>query len=151
MNIKVMRIFNTYGPRMQPDDGRVISSFIMQALRGEPLTIFGDGSQTRSFCYVDDLVEAALRLMRTDSSVTGPINVGNPTEIKVIEAAKLVLRLTNSKSTIEFRPLPQDDPRQRKPEIDKARAHLGWEPTIGLEDGLIKTIRYFQTVVDSSR
>jgi UDP-glucuronate decarboxylase len=141
--IKVMRIFNTYGPRMHPNDGRVVSNFIVQALKGEPITIFGKGQQTRSFCYVDDLIEGALRLMATPTSVTGPINIGNPSEFTILELAETVIRLTRSKSKLVFMPLPQDDPKQRKPNIEKATELLGWNPTIPLEQGLVKTIEYF--------
>lgn len=143
LSIKVMRIFNTYGPRMHPNDGRVVSNFIVQALKGEPITIYGDGQQTRSFCYVDDLIEGALRLMSTPKDVTGPINVGNPVEFTIKELALTVLKLTNSKSELIAKPLPQDDPRQRQPDISYARSALNWEPTIQLEEGLKKTIAYF--------
>jgi UDP-glucuronate decarboxylase len=146
MPIKVARIFNTYGPRMQPDDGRVVSNFIMQALRGEPLTLYGDGQQTRSFCYVDDLIDGLIRLMETDHAVTGPINIGNPVEFTMAELARHVLALTGSTSAIEHRPLPLDDPRQRQPDITLARTILRWEPTIPLEQGLARTIDYFRTV-----
>lgn len=139
--IKIGRIFNTYGPRMDPKDGRVVSNFIMQALMGEPLTIHGDGTQTRSFCYVDDLIEVILLLMA--SPHTGPINIGNPTEFTVLELAEQVIALTNSKSTISFKPLPSDDPMQRRPDITKARTLLGWEPKIELRQGLQSTIEYF--------
>jgi UDP-glucuronate decarboxylase len=143
--IKVMRIFNTYGPRMQPNDGRVVSNFIVQALRGEPLSIYGDGSQTRSFCYVDDLIEGMLRLMATPADVVGPINVGNPGEFTMLELAETVIRLVGSKSTIAFLPLPQDDPKQRRPDIRLAQSVLGWSPKVALEDGLRETIAYFRT------
>jgi UDP-glucuronate decarboxylase len=146
MPIKVARIFNTYGPRMQPDDGRVVSNFIMQALRGEPLTLYGDGQQTRSFCYVDDLIDGLIRLMETGNDVTGPINIGNPVEFTMAELAHHVLALTGSTSTIENRPLPLDDPRQRQPDITLARTLLGWEPTVPLEQGLTRTIGYFRTL-----
>jgi len=142
--IKVIRIFNTYGPRMDPEDGRVVSNFIVQALKNEPLTVYGDGSQTRSFCYIDDLIEGIMRMMQTDESFTGPVNLGNPEEVTVLEVAKLVLELTCSKSEIEFRPLPQDDPKRRKPDITLARQTLGWEPTVKLKEGLITTIQYFR-------
>jgi UDP-glucuronate decarboxylase len=142
--IKVMRIFNTYGPRMHIQDGRVVSNFVVQALRGEPITIYGDGSQTRSFCYVDDLVAGAMRLMATPVEVTGPINLGNPVEFTVRQLAETVIRLTGSKSTLTHAPLPSDDPKQRKPDISQARAVLGWEPTVALEEGLAKTIAYFE-------
>jgi len=143
--IKVARIFNTYGPRMHPNDGRVVSNFVMQALRGEPITIYGDGSQTRSFCYVDDLVEALLRLMATDDATTGPMNLGNPREFTILQLAEMVIEQTGSKSKIERRPLPSDDPRQRRPDIGYARKTLGgWEPLTPLEMGLRKTIAYFR-------
>ncbi|WP_334163041.1 UDP-glucuronic acid decarboxylase family protein [Phenylobacterium sp.] len=143
LRIKVARIFNTYGPRMHPNDGRVVSNFVVQALKGEPITLYGEGSQTRSFCYVDDLVEAFLRFMATGDDVTGPINLGNPGEFTIRELAEKVVALTGSKSQIEFRPLPQDDPQQRQPDIAKAREVLGWAPTIALDDGLKRTIAYF--------
>ncbi|APH02093.1 NAD-dependent dehydratase [Janibacter indicus] len=143
LGIKVARIFNTYGPRMQPDDGRVVSNFIVQALAGEPITIYGDGSQTRSFCYVDDLVDGLMALMATDHEVTGPINIGNPVEFTMIELAELVLELTGSSSQIEHRPLPQDDPARRRPDISRAREALGWEPKAQLRTGLEQTIAYF--------
>ncbi|MCG3170471.1 MAG: UDP-glucose 4-epimerase [Pseudomonadales bacterium] len=142
--IRVVRIFNTYGPNMQPDDGRVVSNFIVQALRGEDLTVYGDGSQTRSFCYVDDLVEALVRMMDNDAGDPGPLNLGNPRESTILEIAETVLRLTGSASRIVFRPLPVDDPRQRQPDIARARELLGWEPRTVLEDGLRKTIDYFR-------
>jgi len=144
LQIKVLRIFNTYGPRMHPNDGRVVSNFIMQALKGEPLTLFGDGSQTRSFCFVDDMIEAFVRMMRTGEEVTGPINVGNPTEFSMRELAERVLEQTGSRSRIEYRPLPQDDPRQRRPDIARARHALDWEPKVALEDGLRATIDFFR-------
>ncbi|TWA80187.1 UDP-glucuronate decarboxylase [Azospirillum brasilense] len=143
--IKVMRIFNTYGPRMHPNDGRVVSNFIMQALKGEPITVYGDGSQTRSFCYVDDLIEGMIRLMDSPAEVTGPINIGNPGEFTMLELAEHVVALTGSRSTIEHRPLPQDDPKQRRPDITKAKSLLEWEPTIPLRDGLERTIHYFRS------
>lgn len=142
--IKVMRIFNTYGPRMHEADGRVVSNFIVQALKGQPITIYGSGEQTRAFCYVDDLVDGALSLMKTDSDVTGPINIGNPCEFTMNQLAKTVIKLTNSSSKIEHLPLPQDDPKQRRPDITLARNTLGWEPKIQLEEGLKKTIGYFE-------
>ncbi|WP_448192877.1 UDP-glucuronic acid decarboxylase family protein [Azospirillum sp. sgz301742] len=142
--IKVVRIFNTYGPRMHPDDGRVVSNFIVQALKGEPITVYGDGSQTRSFCYVDDLIEGFLRFMETPDEVTGPLNLGNPGEFTILELAEMVIRLTGSKSQIVRRPLPADDPKQRQPDITKARALLDWNPTVPLEVGLEKTIDYFR-------
>ncbi len=143
LRIKVARIFNTYGPRMHPNDGRVVSNFIIQALRGEPLTVYGQGQQTRSFCYVDDLVEAFLRLMDTPDDFTGPVNTGNPGEFTILELAKLVIEYTGSKSVIEYRPLPKDDPKQRRPDITLAKAKLGWEPKVPLTEGLKKTIAYF--------
>ncbi|WMT72597.1 SDR family oxidoreductase [Bradyrhizobium sp. Ash2021] len=142
--IKVARIFNTYGPRMQPDDGRVVSSFIVQALRGDPITIFGDGGQTRSFCYVDDLVEAISRLMLTEDACTGPVNLGNSSEFTILELAEKVIRFTNSKAKLIFKPLPQDDPRQRQPDLSRANALLGWQPKVALDDGLKETIAYFR-------
>jgi UDP-glucuronate decarboxylase len=144
LEIKVMRIFNTYGPRMHPDDGRVVSNFIVQALRGEPITIYGDGQQTRSFCYVDDLVEGMWRLMESPADFTGPVNVGNPTENTMLELAEAVVRLVGGTSTIEHRPLPSDDPRQRRPDISLARKELDWQPSVALEDGLRETIDYFR-------
>ncbi len=141
--IKVVRIFNTYGPRMHPNDGRVVSNFIVQALRGEPITLYGDGSQTRAFCFVSDLVEGFVRLMDTGDEVTGPVNMGNPHEIPVRELAERIIRLTGSDSTIVYRPLPQDDPTQRCPDISLARTLLGWQPTVALDDGLQRTIAYF--------
>jgi UDP-glucuronate decarboxylase len=144
LRIKVARIFNTYGPRMHPADGRVVSNFIVQALRGEPITLYGDGSQSRSFCYVDDLVEGLLRLMDTGDEVTGPVNLGNPTEFTIGALAELVVHLTGSHSEIVHRPLPSDDPRQRRPDITRAMALLDWRPTTALEDGLRETIAYFR-------
>ena len=143
--IKVARIFNTYGPRMHPNDGRVVSNFIVQALRNDPVTIYGNGEQTRSFCYVDDLVEAFLRIMDTEDDFTGPVNIGNPNEFTIRELADAVIELTGSKSEIISRPLPADDPVQRQPDISIAREKLDWEPTIQLEEGLQKTIAYFDT------
>jgi UDP-glucuronate decarboxylase len=142
VNVRIVRIFNTYGPLMCPDDGRVVSNFIVQALRGEPLTVFGDGSQTRSFCYVSDLVDGLIRMM--NSHVTGPVNLGNPCEKTVLEIAQLVLEMIGGESKIEFRPLPSDDPRRRKPNITLAREHLAWEPKVPLQEGLVKTIDYFR-------
>jgi UDP-glucuronate decarboxylase len=147
LQIKVARIFNTYGPRTHPNDGRVVSSFIVQALTNQPITIFGEGQQTRSFCYVDDLIEGFLRLMATGPEVSGPINLGNPGEFTIGELATKVIELTNSKSKIVNLPLPQDDPQQRKPDISKARATLDWEPRIALEEGLRRTIAYFEGLV----
>ena len=141
--IRVARIFNTYGPRMAADDGRVVSNFIVQALRGEPLTIYGDGSQTRSFCYVDDLVGGLIALMENTVGEVGPVNLGNPGEFTMLELAEKVLELTGSSSTIEHLPLPQDDPKQRQPDISRAKKSLGWEPTVPLNEGLVKTIEYF--------
>ena len=147
LEIKVMRIFNTYGPRMHPNDGRVVSNFIVQAIKGEDITLYGDGRQTRSFCYVDDLIDGMLRLMDSDADVTGPINVGNPGEFSMIELAELILKLTGSKSKLAFLPLPSDDPKQRQPNIEEAKSKLGWEPKVNLEDGLKETIEYFQKVL----
>ena len=147
LEIKVVRIFNTYGPRMHPNDGRVVSNFIVQALKGEDITIYGDGSQTRSFCYVDDLLEAMVCAMNTASEFTGPVNIGTPTEFTMLELAELVLKLTKSKSRIVNQPLPQDDPKQRKPDIGLAKAALGWEPKVNLEEGLRETISYFKKVI----
>jgi UDP-glucuronate decarboxylase len=147
LRIKVVRIFNTYGPRMHPNDGRVVSNFIVQALKGEPLTIYGDGSQTRSFCYVDDLIEGFLRLMASPDAVTGPVNIGNPGEFTMLQLAGLVLKLTGSRSEIVHRPLPENDPLQRRPDISRAKALLDWEPTIPLEQGLVRTIAYFDALL----
>jgi UDP-glucuronate decarboxylase len=141
--IKVVRIFNTYGPRMHPNDGRVVSNFIVQALKGEDITIFGDGMQTRAFCYVDDLIDGFVRMMGTPDDITGPINLGNPVEMPMVELAKRVIKLTGSKSNLVFRPLPVDDPMQRCPDTSKAKAILGWEPKVQLDEGLTKTIAYF--------
>jgi len=147
LGIKVARIFNTYGPHMHPNDGRVVSNFIVQALKGAPITIYGDGAQTRSFCYVDDLVDALVRLMATPDDVTGPINLGNPHESTMLELAQLVLELTGSASRIEHRPLPQDDPRQRQPDITLAETTLGWRPATPLKEGLTRTIAYFDALL----
>jgi len=147
VRIRVARIFNTYGPRMHPNDGRVVSNFIVQALKGESITVYGDGSQTRSFCYVDDLVEGFLRLMRAPEDVTGPINLGNPVEIPVRELAERIIRMIGSRSTIEYRPLPVDDPMQRRPDISRAENLLGWAPTVPLEVGLERTINYFDRLL----
>ncbi|WP_334120274.1 UDP-glucuronic acid decarboxylase family protein [Limnobacter sp.] len=147
LDIKVARIFNTYGPRMHPNDGRVVSNFIVQALKGQDITIFGDGSQTRSFCYVDDLIEGFIRLMNTEPGFTGPVNLGNPGEFTMLELAEKVIELTGSNSKLTFMPLPQDDPKQRQPNIELAKGKLGWEPAVRLEEGLRKTIDYFKTVV----
>jgi len=147
VDIKVMRIFNTYGPRMHPNDGRVVSNFIVQALKGQDITIYGDGKQTRSFCYVDDNIEGMYRLMNSRDGFTGPVNIGNPGEFTMLELANLVVELTESKSKLVFMPLPQDDPMQRKPVIDLAKKELGWEPTVPLREGLVKTIDYFRQIV----
>jgi len=144
LEIKVMRIFNTYGPRMDPNDGRVVSNFIVQALKGNPITIYGDGLQTRSFCYVDDLIEGMIKLMKSPEDFIGPVNIGNPNEFSMIELAELVLRLVGKSSSIVFMPLPQDDPRQRKPDITLAKSKLDWQPHVSLEDGLKETIAYFK-------
>lgn len=149
LKIKVGRIFNTYGPRMHPNDGRVVSNFIVQALKNEPITLYGDGSQTRSFCYVDDLIEAFIRLMNTHDDFTGPINLGNPSEFSIHQLAKMVIELTGSRSELTFLPLPSDDPRQRQPDITLAREKLGWEPATGLRDGLVSTIEYFDGLLQS--
>ena len=143
--IKVVRIFNTYGPRMHPNDGRVVSNFIVQALRNEDITIYGDGSQTRSFCYVDDLVDGMMKAMETGNDFTGPVNLGNPSEFTMVELAEKVLRLTESKSTLVFMALPQDDPKQRKPDISLAKAKLNWQPKVALDDGLKLTVDHFKT------
>jgi UDP-glucuronate decarboxylase len=147
LRIKVARIFNTYGPRMHPNDGRVVSNFIMQALRNEPITLYGDGSQTRSFCYVADLVEGFIRLMNTRDELTGPVNLGNPVEFTIAELAQLVLDLTGSRSKLVYLPLPADDPRQRKPDVRIAEAELGWQAVTPLEDGLKRTIAYFDSLL----
>ncbi len=149
VDIRVVRIFNTYGPRMLPDDGRVVSNFIVQALKGEDLTIYGDGMQTRSFCYVDDLIEGFVRLMNADG-ITGPVNIGNPGEFTMLELAELVLKKVGGSSKITHLPLPGDDPKQRQPDISLAKEKLGWEPTVKLEDGLDKTIGFFRDVVSGS-
>jgi UDP-glucuronate decarboxylase len=147
LDIKVARIFNTYGPRMHPNDGRVVSNFIVQALRGEPLTVYGDGSQTRSFCYVDDLVDGLTRMMESERGFSGPVNLGNPGEFSILELAERIIRLTKSKSRIKFKPLPQDDPKQRRPDIGLARKRLKWKPKVSLDDGLKETIRYFRQLL----
>ncbi|MCK4786474.1 MAG: SDR family oxidoreductase [Desulfobacteraceae bacterium] len=147
LRIKIARIFNTYGPRMHPNDGRVVSNFIVQALENKPITIYGDGMQTRSFCYVDDLIEAMIKIMDTPDSFTGPVNIGNPMEFTILELAKTVMELTGSNSQIEFKPLPQDDPKQRQPDINLAREMLDWEPKVSLEKGLQKTIDYFRNII----
>ena len=151
VRIKVARIFNTYGPRMHPDDGRVVSNFIMQALRNEPITLYGDGRQTRSFCFVDDLIDGFLRLMDSPAEVVGPVNLGNPVEFTIAELAALVLELTGSRSTVVHKPLPSDDPKQRCPDIGRARELLGWAPAVALRDGLTATIRYFDGQLSSGR
>ncbi len=150
LRIKVARIFNTYGPRMHPNDGRVVSNFIVQALKREPITIYGDGSQTRSFCYVDDLIEAFVLLMKTPDDFTGPVNTGNPVEFTILELAEKVIELTGSTSKIELKPLPSDDPKQRQPDITLAREKLGWEPKVPLADGLKNTIAYFDNLLSES-
>jgi UDP-glucuronate decarboxylase len=150
MPIKVARIFNTYGPGMRPDDGRVVSNFIVSALKGEPLTVFGDGSQTRSFCFVDDLVDGLLKLMCTPHEVTGPINIGNPNEFTMNELAGLVTEIVGSTAGVEYRPLPTDDPTQRQPDISLARSTLGWQPTVELRDGLAATVEYFRTLAKAA-
>jgi len=150
LEIKVARIFNTYGPRMHPNDGRVVSNFIVQALKGEPITLFGDGEQTRSFCYVSDLVDAIVRFMGTEPSCYGPMNLGNPVEITIRQLAERVIEMTNSRSQIVRRPLPQDDPMQRCPDISLAKAKLDWQPVVALEEGLGKTISYFDTLLSHS-
>jgi UDP-glucuronate decarboxylase len=147
IRIKVARIFNTYGPNMHPDDGRVISNFILQALRNEPITIFGDGSQTRSFCYVDDMIDGLIRLMNSPDDFTGPVNLGNPSELSILKLAEKIIQMTGSKSKIVSKPLPADDPRQRQPLIDLAKEKLGWVPRVPLEEGLKKTISYFEEIV----
>ena len=148
LKIKVARIFNTYGPYMHPNDGRVVSNFIVQALRGEPLTIYGDGSQTRSFCYVDDLIEGFIRLMDTPDNFTGPVNLGNPEEFTILDLAEKIIEMTGSKSRMEFKMLPSDDPAQRRPDITLAKTVLNWEPSIHLEQGLKKTIAYFENLLN---
>ena len=148
LEIKVMRIFNTYGPRMHPNDGRVVSNFIVQALNNKPITIYGDGSQTRSFCYVDDLITGMIKLMESHKSITGPINMGNPSEFTMIELAELVIKLTSSSSKLKFKPLPEDDPKQRQPNISLAKSKLNWSPKVSLEEGLNKTITYFKNLLD---
>jgi UDP-glucuronate decarboxylase len=151
LRIKIARIFNTYGPRMHPNDGRVVSNFIVQALKGEPITLFGDGRQTRSFCFVSDLIDGLIRLMDSGDDVTGPINLGNPIEFTIRQLAEQVIRLTDSRSSIENRPLPTDDPRQRQPDIRLARETLGWAPTVELSEGLQSTVRYFEQLLREER
>jgi UDP-glucuronate decarboxylase len=151
LKIKVVRIFNTYGPRMHPNDGRVVSNFIVQALQGAPITLYGDGSQTRSFCYVDDLIAGFLAMMDTPDAVTGPINLGNPGEFTIRELAEKVVALTGSRSELVLRPLPENDPTQRRPDITRARETLGWAPTVQLEEGLKKTIAFFDALLSGAR
>lgn len=148
LRIKVARIFNTYGPRMHPNDGRVVSNFIVQALKGEDITIYGDGSQTRSFCYIDDLIEGIIKLMNSDDNITGPINLGNPDEWTILELAERIIKLTKSKSKIVFKPLPDDDPKRRKPDIEKAKNLLNWQPKVDLDYGLKETITYFRKILN---
>ncbi len=150
LDIKVLRIFNTYGPRMHPNDGRVVSNFIVQALQGQPITIYGDGSQTRSFCYVDDLIEGMVRMMASPEGVTGPINLGNPAEFTMLELAERIIALIGSRSSIVYKPLPRDDPKQRRPDISMAQATLHWTPTIQLEDGLSRTVAYFRSLFEEA-
>jgi len=147
VKVKIIRIFNTYGPNMNPHDGRVVSNFIVQALKGEDITIFGDGTQTRSFQYVDDLIEGMVKMMATDDSFTGPVNIGNPGEFTMLELANEILELTNSKSKVVYKPLPSDDPKQRQPDIELAKKVLGWEPRVRLREGLLKTIDYFEKII----
>ncbi len=149
LSIKVARIFNTYGPRMHPNDGRVVSNFVIQALTHKPITLYGDGKQTRSFCYVDDLIEVIIRFMQTEKDFTGPVNIGNPSEITISELAQTIIELTNSKSEIIYKPLPADDPRQRCPDIDLAKTKLNWKPVVPLKEGLKKTIEYFDALLRS--
>jgi UDP-glucuronate decarboxylase len=151
LEIKVVRIFNTYGPRMHPADGRVVSNFIVQALRNQDITIYGDGQQTRSFCYADDLLDAILAVMDTGAAFTGPVNIGNPSEFTILELAEKVLKLTRSRSKLAFAPLPGDDPKQRKPDISLAKEQLSWEPKVNLEQGLERTIAYFRSVLGVSK
>lgn len=149
LDIKIVRIFNTYGPRMHPNDGRVVSNFIVQALHGMDITIYGDGQQTRSFCYVDDLIDVMAKMMNSEKNFTGPVNIGNPSEFTMLELAETIIKLTRSKSKISYKPLPEDDPKQRQPNIDLAKSKLKWEPKINLEDGLKETISYFRKVTAS--
>ena len=151
LSIKVARIFNTYGPRMHPNDGRVVSNFIVQALKGQPITIYGEGRQSRAFCYVDDLIEGFVRMMASPEVFTGPVNLGNPVEFTIRELAELVIELTNSSSTLINEPLPADDPQQRQPDISLAKAELGWEPVIPLKEGLLKTVSYFDQMISDGR
>jgi UDP-glucuronate decarboxylase len=148
LRVKVARIFNTYGPRMHPQDGRVVSNFILQALKGEDITIYGDGTQTRSFCFASDLIEGFVRLMNTPDDFTGPVNLGNPGEFSMLELAEKIIEVTGSKSKIQHLPLPADDPKQRRPDISLAQERLGWEPTIPLEEGLKKTVTYFRALLE---
>ncbi len=150
VNIRVVRIFNTYGPRMHPDDGRVVSNFIVQALKGEPLTIFGDGTQTRSFCYVDDMIEGLIKMMNGPDDFIGPVNLGNPTEYKIIDLAQKIISLTQSKSSISFHPQPMDDPKRRRPDISLAQEKLNWEPRINLEEGLKSAVQYFRELISKT-
>jgi UDP-glucuronate decarboxylase len=150
LHIKVLRIFNTYGPRMHPNDGRVVSNFIVQALRGDDITIYGDGQQTRSFCYVTDLIDGMVAMMETGKEITGPFNIGNPGEFTMLELAELTLKFTGSRSKMVFQPLPQDDPKRRRPDIDMARENLRWQPKVTLEDGLKETVEYFKQVLGVS-
>lgn len=147
LEIKVVRIFNTYGPRMHPNDGRVVSNFIVQALRGEDITIYGDGSQTRSFCYVEDLIDGFIQMMSSSKKITGPVNLGNPTEFSIRQLAEIILRLVGGESKLVIKPLPQDDPKQRRPDINLAKQELSWEPKVELEDGLLSTISYFKAEI----
>ena len=147
LEIKVVRIFNTYGPRMHPNDGRVVSNFIVQALQGKDITIYGDGQQTRSFCYVDDLIEVMIRMMDAPAELIGPVNIGNPGEFTMLELAESIMKLSGSKSKLVFEPLPADDPKQRQPDITLAKAQLGWQPKVALEDGLKETIAYFRQLL----
>ncbi len=149
LEVKVVRIFNTYGPRMHPNDGRVVSNFIVQALRGEDITIYGDGSQTRSFCYVDDMVEGFVRMMASPAALTGPVNMGNPGEFTILELAETILRMVGGRSRLVMRPLPQDDPQQRQPDIALAKTALNWSPQVHLEEGLTRTIDYFKNLLAS--
>ena len=149
LDIKVARIFNTYGPRMHPNDGRVVSNFIVQAIQGEDITIYGDGQQTRSFCYVDDLIEGIVRLMKTGAGLTGPFNLGNPKEMTMVELAEKVIHLVGGKSKLVFHPLPSDDPKQRQPDIRLAKEKLGWEPKVSLDDGLKETVNYFRKILNA--
>lgn len=148
MDIKIIRIFNTYEPRMRSDDGRVVSNFIVQALQDKDITIYGNGKQTRSFCYVDDLVDGMIRMMESRDEFTGPVNIGNPEEFTMLQLAKTVIDLTNSRSKIVYMPLPQDDPVQRKPVIELAKKELDWKPTVALEEGLVRTVNYFKKVIN---